>query len=151
MGNLTVAMVFVLVLNVLMWTCQASIMQLNTVNPTVFYTDENKQGSLIGEFDKNAGTGNDPILDTDNLNNQLPSSEGSISPTTGNIFVDIFTSVKNWFVDTTHLDFVYNILSAPYHILKAMHLPEELSFTFGTLWYALTLFLVVSFLWGRDT
>ncbi len=145
MGNLTTALTFVMVLNILMWLSQVAMLDLNPEG-TVFY---HKEGTLLGEFDKNKGQGT-PELDDSGLASDLPSAEENISPTTGNIFTDAFSSIKEWFSRTTGINYLYGIIKAPYNVLKAMMLPAEIVYAFGTLWYALTLFLVIAFFWGRE-
>lgn len=145
MGNLTIALVFVLVLNVLMFLAQATIMDLNPEG-TQFH---NREGTMLESFNKGE-LDEDPILDTQSITDDLPEAEGTISATTGNLFTDIFSSVKNWFAKATGLAYLYGILSAPYNMLKAMHLPNAFTYAIGTLWYGITLFLIVSFFWGKD-
>lgn len=140
MGNTTTALVFVMILNVLMFLGQVAILDMNPTG-TVYY---NSNGSLLTSFDKG-----DNILDSDSAIGSLPEADGSISPTTGNLFTDTFSSIKNWFTKTTGLNYLYGIISAPYNLLKAMHLPTAFCFALGTLWYAVTLFLIVSFFWGK--
>ncbi len=145
MGNLTVALVFVLTLNTLMFLAQASTLDLNPDGP-VFYTNE---GTLLNHFDKNEGEG-DPVIDTDQLTEDLPAGEGSVSPTTGNLFTDTFSSIKRWFSQSKGVRYITGIISAPYDLLKSMGLPNEFSFAIGSLWYGITFFLVVAFFWGRE-
>lgn len=146
MGNLTTALSFVMILNVLMWFGQLSMIELNP-DSTVYYHCE---GTLLENFDKNNCVGT-PELDESDLGSVLPSAEENISPETGNIFTDMFSSIKDWFSDITGLKYLYSILKAPYNILKAMHLPAEIAFGLGSIWYAVTLFLVIAFFWGRDS
>ena len=144
MGNLTIALVFVLTLNVLMMLAQASIMDLNPEGPE-FY---NRDGTILESF--NTGElGDDPVLDTQAITDNLPEAEGTISATTGNLFTDTFASIRNWFAKTTGLAYLYGIVSAPYNMLKAMHLPNAFTYAIGTLWYGITFFLIVSFFWGK--
>ncbi len=146
MGNLTTALIFVMVLNVFMFLTQATISDLNP-DANQIWTNEDQ---LLDDFDKNSGVG-DPVLDTENTYNNLPGGAGQISPTTGNWYTDIFTSIKKWIGDKTGLNYMLQIVSAPYNLLKAINLPVGFSFAIGTLWYAVTLFLIISFIFGRDT
>lgn len=145
MGNLTVALMFVLILNVFMFLGQASILELNPGAGT-FFTNE---GQLLDEFDKNSGTG-EPVLDTDGTYSNLPSGEGDVSPTTGNFFTDVFKSTKSWLGKKTGLAYLFGIVSAPYNLLKAIGLPNSFTFAIGSLWYGITFFLIVAFIIGRD-
>lgn len=145
MANVTMALMLVLAVNVFLYLGQAAILEINPDAPLFF----NREGTVLQEFDKNNGVG-DPILDTESTTDQLPSTEGSVSPTTGNFFTDMFSSIKNWFAKKTGISYLLAIVSAPYNILKTMHLPNSFVFAIGTLWYVLTLFLIVAFFWGRD-
>jgi len=146
MGNLTTALSFVLILNVLMFLVQAAILDLNP-DATNFFTNE---GTLLSNFDANNNNGT-YVLDTEGVADHLPTAEGSVSPTTGNLFTDMFSSMKTWFAETTGLSYLMGIVSAPYNLLKSMNLPNAFVFAIGSLWYALTLFLLIAFFWGRDT
>jgi len=147
MGNLTTAMVFVLTLNVLMFLTQATILQLNPdAGQNSFFSNQNQ---ILYDYDKNKGVG-DPVLDTANTYDNLPSSEQGISPDNNNPFTDVFKSAKNWLSEKTGAKYLGQIVSAPYNMLKAMNLPNAFSFAIGTLWYGVTLFLIIAFIFGRD-
>ena len=141
MGNLTIALVFVITLNVLMFLVQAATLDINPDAPN-FFTNE---GTMLDRFD--AG-GN--ILDTGSISTQIPQNEVNINPTTGNLFTDTFSSMKKWFGESTGVNYIFSILAAPYNMVKSINLPNAFTFAIGTLWYAITLFLIVAFIWGRD-
>lgn len=145
MGNLTVALSFVMILNVLMFSGQATMLNLDK-DSTIYY---NCEGTLMETFDKNKCVGT-PELDESDIESILPDAEENISPETGNIFTDIFSSIKNWFSKIRGIKYLYNILKAPYNIVKAIGLPQEIAYGLGALWYGTTLFLIVAFFWGRD-
>lgn len=146
MGNLTTALVFVLALNVIMFLAQATMLDVNP-NANDFWTDSDQ---MLETFDANDGTG-EPVLDTENTYDNLPTATGQVSPATGNWYTDIFTSIKSWIGRTTGTSYLLQIVSAPYNLLKAMQLPNAFSFAIGTLWYGVTLFLIVAFILGRDS
>ena len=146
MGNLTIALVFVMTLNVLMFMSQVAILDLNPEASPYFWTNK---GTMLENFDKTGGSG-DAVLNTDLVTEDLPAGDGSVSPTTGNIFTDVFNSIKGWFGRSTGLAYITGIVSAPYNVLKSMNLPNEFVFAMGTLWYGITFFLVVAFFWGRE-
>ena len=143
MGNLTIALVFVVTLNVLMFLTQSVILDLNPEAP-VFW---NNKGTILEGLDKTGGTG-DPVLDTDKIKTDLPSGEGAISPETGAFYTDTFSSKRAWWTKIPGLEYLYNVASAPYNILKAVGLPNDFVFAIGGLWYAVTFFLIVAFFWG---
>jgi len=144
MANLTIALVFVLVVNALLILCSTAV---DDINPgSLFY---NMDGSCIDSF--NAGGTDDPYLDSEGIPDYYPESEGSVEPTSGEgFFTDLFGSIKNWAVSLPGISHVYCIVMSPYNMLKLMNLPEMFNFVIGALWYGLTIFLIVAFFWGRD-
>lgn len=145
MGNMTMATIFVISLNVLMWFCQIAIYDINPTGPTMY----NLEGSPIGETITSQG--NASVVQNDVLSD-LPSSAGTVITTDSStsIFTDIFNNVLGWMKSTPGVKYAYGIVSAPYNILKAMNLPNEFIVGIGTLWYLVTFFVLISFLWGRD-
>lgn len=146
MGNLTVAAMFVIVLNVFMFLGQVAVLELNE-DAGMYFTNE---GTLLDNFDSNSGEG-EPVLDTGGTIDSLPSGAESVSPTTGNVFTDTFSSIKDWMLKSTGLAYLFSILAAPYNILKSMNLPNNFVYAMGTLWYAITFILVLAFIFGRDS
>lgn len=147
MGNATISLVFVLTLNVFLFLSQVAIIEMNP-DGTIFF---NCEGSMLQTFDKNNCQSTNYILDDSDITGELPQSEGAISPTTGNFFTDVVSSIKDWFTTLPGINYMYAMLSAPYNLLKNMGAPAALSFALGTLWYGITFFLLVAFFWGgRD-
>ena len=145
MGNLTIATIFIVTVNVLMWFCTLAMLNINPEGTFCY----NVEGSIIGNSIQ--GTGNSTILDNDVLN-QLPTSEGS-SVTTGenNLFItDVFNNILNWFKSAPGIKYVYGVVAAPYNILKCMGLPVEFAVGIGTLWYLVSFLVLIAFLWGRE-
>ena len=144
MGNLTIATIFVVTLNILMWFSQIAMIQVNPDGPTMY----NIEGSVIDETVQ--GQGNGTVLQ-DQVLSELPSSAGTVA--TGDdtgIFTDIFNNILGWMKSTPGVKYVYGVVSAPYNILKAMNLPSEFVVGIGTLWYMITLLVLVAFFWGRE-
>jgi len=143
-SNLTMAFIFVMTLNCLMWLSQLATAEINPLGPEYY----NCEGSMLDGFGNCNKTNS--FLNTSNIIGELPTAESSVDVTTGNIFTDTFRSIKNWITQTTGLRYVIGMVSAPYTILKATTLPEGFVATMGTLWYAITFFLLIAFIWGRD-
>lgn len=143
MGNSVVALVFVLVLNVLMWLSQVSIVELNPTG-TQFY---NCEGSIMEGFGSDCTNESNMVLNTD-VASQLPSAQNV--ETTTNPFTDIFNNILGWIKGLPGINYLVNMVSAPYNLMKAIGLPNQLAFGLGFLWYGITLFCVVAFLWGRE-
>lgn len=142
-STIGIALLFVLVLQALMFMASTAMAELNPGSE--FY---HLDGTIASGF--NIGNTTSPMLNTDGITESLPSSEGSISPTTGNFFTDSFGSIKRWFVDLPGINYVYGIVMAPYNIVKMMGLPGEASFAIGSIWYGISIFLIVAFFWGKE-
>ena len=107
MGNLTIALIFVITLNVLMFLSQSVIIELNPEAP-IFWTNN---GTMLSSIDKGGH-----VLDTEQIKADLPSGEGAISPETGAFYTDTFSSKRAWWTKIPGLEYLYKIVSAPYNI-----------------------------------
>lgn len=145
MSNLTNALAIVIGINVLLFLAQASVLELDSGSGT-FY---NCEGTILSEFDTGNCTSTNYVLD-DNPTSLIPSGSSSVNPDTGNIFTDAFSGIKNWFLDITGVSYLIAIVSAPTNFLKVMGLPSAFAFAVGALWYGVTLFLIIAFMFGRD-
>jgi len=138
MGSIGSALVIVLAINIMLWFGQMAVLSVNPDGVNFF----NPEGSLLNSFNKgNYSLSDDPLA-------QLPTSESSVSVTTGNIFTDLFSTVKNWFIGSTGLGYLLNVLSAPMSFLNALLLPKQFAFALGGLWYGVTFFLIIAFIRG---
>lgn len=146
MSAITYAFTVVMAINVMLFLGQIAVLETNTEAP-IFH---DCQGSLLGSFETGNCSAGNYILDDSDPTSRLASGETSISPETGNIFTDAFTALKSWFLESTGLSYLVQILSAPYNFLKALMLPEAFVFAVGTLWYGVTLLLIILVLIGRD-
>lgn len=143
MTNMTIATVFVVALNVLMFLCQTAMLNINP-DGSICY---NVEGSLIGET--MASQGNMSVSETSALED-LPGSQGTVTIGDAIGFTDIFNNILGWFKSTPGVRYVYGVISAPYNILKCMGLPAEFVVAIGTFWYLISLLVLVAFLWGRE-
>lgn len=135
----------ILGVNVVFFLLSTAIVKVNP-DAANFY---NCEGSIIGKLESQNCKGATHYLnDTDPAAN-LPSSQGSISPETGNIFTDIWTMSKNWLLEKTGLGYLLEILGGPSTLMKTLHFDPDLTFAIGVLWYGFTLFIIVS--WARGT
>jgi len=141
MGNNTTALVIVLSINVMLFLGQAASISLNPSGVSYY----NSTGSLLSDFDDGGY-----ILPSD-PQALLPSGESSVDPETGNIYTDTFAASRSWILDSTGLGYLVNMLSAPAQFLYSIGLPAAFSWAVGGLWYAVTLFVLVAFILGRDT
>ena len=139
--SLLSAVLLVLGLNLIMFLVGAAMADLGGVNPF------NEDLNILTKF--NAGTNGTYDLPSD-PGGQIPGGGAtSISPDTGNVFTDTFTSIKSWFVDTLGLGWILSILQGPKVILTAIGLPLAAAWALASLWYGITLFIIVAFIWGR--
>lgn len=147
MGNLTIATIFIVMLNVLMWFSGIAMLEINPTGSICY----NLEGSII-EQNINSYNGN---INQSTLNNdivsQLPSAQGTVSAgTSTNVFTDIFNSVLSWFKTAPGIKYIYGVVAAPYNILKCTGLPNAFIIGVGTLWYLISFLIFIAFLWGRD-
>jgi len=139
--SLTSAMLIVLFINLFLWFGQFAVTSINPDGDQVYLTGDKH---LIEDFDASGGS---YILDED-LNSQLPATSSSVEESTGNIFTDTWSTIKNWVLDSTGISFITKILGAPYSFLNAIGLPPAYSFGMGALWYGFTLLLLIMFMRG---
>lgn len=142
MGNSTVALVFVIFVNMLMFLAQAAMLDISSTSNKIYNYNE----SIYSKYDAGGMQ-----LDPNQVMNITPNAEGSVLPDIGAWVTDTLASIKEWFGKVgSGLDYLKEIVMAPYNFLKAMHFPNEFTFAIGTAWYLLTAFIIVSFFWGRD-
>lgn len=141
MGNFTMAFMVVLSINLMMWLGQVAVL---SENPTgVNFVDYD--GNIFNKWE----SGNFELNESDPYN-MLPSGSGAVDPETGNVFTDVFNSIKGWVAEKSGARYLMQVVSAPYNFLEALHLPVEFVYAVGTFWYLLTLLLFVLMMWGRD-
>lgn len=76
----------------------------------------------------------------------LPTASSSIDATTGNVFTDIFNTIKGFFADTLGLKYVVAVVSAPASFLKGMGLDPDFANLIGGLWWIINTFLIITYL-----
>lgn len=81
----------------------------------------------------------------------MPSAESTIDESTGNVFTDSIKSIKKWLLGLPGVNYLYMAVSSPYNLLKGVfHNHPEMAFALGTVWWGITIFLIISFIWGRE-
>jgi len=144
MGNLTIATIFIVMVNILLFFSSLAMTSIDSGGGSCY----NIEGSIIEQSVNGAietGTlGND-------IENQLPEAQGTVTAgDSTNIFTDIFNSVLGWFKKAPGIKYVYQVVSAPYNMFKCTGLPNEFVIGIGVLWYLVTFLILVAFFWGRD-
>lgn len=143
MTNLTIATIFVVALNVLMFLCQTAMINMNPDGSICYHVE----GSIIGETMQSQG--NMSVTESDALSD-LPGSQGTVTIGDAIGFTDIFNNILGWLKTAPGVRYVYGIVAAPYNIFKCMGLPPQFLVAVGTFWYMVSLLILVAFLWGRE-
>lgn len=132
---------FVILLDAFLFMGQLAVTEINPEgNVQIFNIDD----SITAKNDAGNYT-----LDPDVLG-KLPSGEDSVSPETGNIFTDIFASIKSWVADSTGISYIVDYINAFPNFLKSLGLPTRFVFIVGSVWHTVNVFLFVLLMWGRD-
>ena len=143
MGNLTIATIFVVFVNVMMFLVQTAVININPDGTMCYSTT----GSVIDETMTSQG---DLGVSSTSALTDLPGSQGTVTIGDAVGFTDVFNNILSWMKSAPGIKYVYGVVSAPYNILKCMNLPSEFVVAIGTLWYLTSLLILVAFLWGRD-
>lgn len=133
-----VALVVLLAIDMFFFLGQTAVTEVNP-GGLQFY---NYEGGLIHNYD----AGNQTIP-TDTI---LPTGSASVSPTTGNVFTDIFTSIKETLLDIPVLGTILQIVFAVPIYVGSTGLPAGAKFAINAFFYAVLGFILVSFIWGRE-
>jgi len=144
MSNLTLATAIIVLINVLLWFSQIAILEINPAGTQCYSLD----GTIIDH--SIIRSGNYSVAST-NLFDDLPSSAGTISPSAGNIFTDIFNNILSWVKSVPGVKYVYQVVVGPFAILYCKGiLPNSFVVGIGIFWYLTTFLILVAFLWGRE-
>lgn len=149
MGNATVAIIFLAVVNVLMWI---SMLSITSMNPSL---DLNKMcytstGTLLqGQI---TGTGDNDTLVGNTVDNLPTSTQGAVQAgSSGGFVTDLFNNIIGFFKSVGKgLSYAMAIINAPSNILKCIGLPIQISNILGALWNIISLFVLISYIWWRD-
>lgn len=143
MTNTTTALIIVMFINTLMFLSQVAMSDINPDSNTLY----NYKGSVMSQFDNGNQT-----LNTESLDSYIPNADdGQLDTSTGNVFTDIFKSIKNFLFEVPGVKYLALIVTAPYTILNGIFSEhKEMAFALGTFWWGITIFLIVSFIWGRE-
>ncbi len=99
---------------------------------------------------------NNYTLNTGGLGNSLPNTNINVVTPTGITGEEgIFANIGAWLSDITGISYVYNIVTAPVTFFKIVFgNGKNMSMyadVFATIWYFLTLFLLISWWKGQDS
>ena len=145
MGNLTNTLIIVLAINALLFMGQASILE---INPDGLGFQYDCSGTLLSNFERSACLDKtNYVLTNATISSQLPSNP-TIIDNIGQFFTDIYSSIRNWLLDSLGLSYVIGLLYAPSTFLGLLGLPQSFVWVLSALWYGLTLFLIVNWFKG---
>lgn len=143
MGNLEIITLFVVALNVFMFLTGTAMAAVNPEG-TICY---NTEGTVLENTAVTSG--NYSVVNNDVIND-LPEVQGTITTDSGtNIFTDIYNNILGWFKSTPGLKYVYGVVAAPWNILNCLNLPNPFILAIGTLWYLVSLLVLIAFISGR--
>jgi hypothetical protein len=153
MGQLLNALIVVSCISVLMFMAQVSIDLVNPTTPTQFY--KCNENPLMQDFENSKCSGSTYNLDKSNnsVTAYLPTTGGAVEVSTGNFFVDLFSTFKSW-ISAGAKGFVYvmHIVFAPAGFISKIFPSgfEPYVFGLGVLFQMVLLFLVINWIKGGD-
>ena len=139
----TIVLSFMLALNMFLFLTQTATSEMSLSENSNSEQFFDYRTTLMNDFDVGNYTLNQDIQ------NLLPESQSKVEPDTGNIFTDIFSTFKSWFLETTGLNLLVSWYNSFPNLLKSMRVPIEITFAVGFFWNALILYLIVGVLTGR--
>lgn len=136
-NDLGKALLFILLLNVIMFMVQAGITSTGSdVNKFNYGT------SMMRDYDG----GNYSLVE--DVSTDIPEGTNTIDANTDNFFTDTWKTLRSWILAVPGANYIYNIVNAVPHFLTAIGFDREVVFAIGFLWHLLTVFLIVGWLKG---
>lgn len=129
MSNLTSALIVVACINLMLFLGQASMNAIG--GDTMFYNETTGTCMQLNPVDS------------------LPSTGTGVDPDTGMTYTDDFNT-GNTFLKSDKGKCTVSIINAPANFMKYLGTPVVFNYAIEVMWYGLTLFLIVSWLLGRD-
>lgn len=140
MGNITIATMFIVFANILMFLSQAAMLD---INPNGTFCYDASSSPISYHLERNNQDAGNVI---NNLYTQPTVKDDADNQQNTDLFSRIISSLKS----VPGLGFIIKIVAAPYNILDCMGLPSAFILAVGTAWYSITLLVVISFIWWRD-
>src|SRR4030065_543374 len=134
------ALLMVLAIDMFLFFGQTAITSINPSASRFF----NFSGTLLQSADAGGY-----VVNVSSVNGNIPSQNIITAGDNSNIFTDIFTVLRGFFMDTLGFKYVFGVLGAPVGYVKYLNLPVEFSYGIGALWFILTFFLLLMVLTGR--
>jgi hypothetical protein len=151
MGNMMIASICIILINVLMFFSQAAMTSMNPGGLMCYSLDGSIIGNQLVKQNATAISYDNGVVNNSVINDLPSASTSTVNPSSSGGFVtDLFNNILSWLKSVPGLNYIINIVAAPYNILKCMNLPWEVTAGLGTLWYMLSLLALISFMWWRD-
>ena len=146
MGALNVAMVFIWVVNILIFMTQAAMIDIGPESTTTFYNCSN---TILKNYVAGANCQEVTIPNTEGFKEELPVSVKEVDKGGLFGFLDSIATARNWI--TEKIDYIIAIASGPYVILNSIPgLPKAFVGIVDLLWYGLSVFLLINWILGKD-
>jgi hypothetical protein len=143
MGNYTMAAVFIILLNVLLFFSAEAMRSVNPSGAVCYHVE----GSVIDG--KIYNSGNQTTAQSGVLND-LPGAQEAVTTGSANIFTDIFNSILSSIKSIPGLSFMLSIVKAPSNIFGCLEfLPSAFVAGINVFWYLITFLALLELLWGR--
>jgi hypothetical protein len=140
MKGISIALIFVLVLNAFFFWGQEAVTDINP-GGTKFFT---YTGSHIASYDQGNYTINqDPTAELTGI-----SQQATVQGSSGNIFTDAWSAITNWFLSLTGVKYVTAIVNTVPNFLKAIGLPAAFAFGIGYIWFVFSIWVLIAFVRG---
>lgn len=148
MGTLTNALIVVMCINAVMFLGAFTFQGLSD-NSAGFGYD--CQATLFGSLDSSGCSNISAVKFNGSVDSSVfPSANPQVDVTSGGIFVDTFNAVKNWLLNTLGLKYLVDLVKAPAVFLSYLGLPDPIVFAIASLWYGITLFLLINWVKGGE-
>jgi len=150
MGNQLMAVMVVVFLNVMMFLVSVSMTNINPNADSIYTLEGSPIGAVIKD-DLESGNYNNTYVSSNIIRDLPQSTQGETAPTSSGGFVtDLFNNILSWLKSIPGLNYVFMAVSAPYNVIKSMGLPAQFAAAIGGLWYMISFFVLISYLWWRD-
>lgn len=142
---LTQVSVFMVALSMLFALSQLAIDKINPGGNNTFYNPEGSPicKAMVGGCE--SGTYNPKQFSDQDVG----TAETTVDPDSGNIFTDVFNTIKNWALRNPISSAVFYIVTGPYTFLYSTGLPQEAAAIVAGLFYAIGILLIMNYFAGR--
>jgi hypothetical protein len=141
------ALMFILILDLLVFISSYAMSEVNNDYDALL----GYEGTLYQKLDSGNKTYN---LNNTAYDDMIPGA-ATIEGGANEGYTDIFSSISGWISGTasavgTGFKMLINILNGPTNLLLLMNITGMLAFMIKAFWYALTVFFIVAFMFGRE-